>query len=422
MKRLFLSYLLLAVSCIPGFAQAACDSARLSFRQSQWKLEESFGGNGARMQEMVSDIERFTGGDSARYRVSGISVVGGASPEGSVAINSRLSHQRAVTIFDYINSNVSLPDSLATFTFLGRDWAGLQVLVEDDANVPYRDETIALLAEIVENTADGERAGSHNLERLKSLRGGEPYAYMYIRLFPALRESRLYVSYAPLRPAMSRMAYQPAIETSTIEILARPIVFAATPAKCCRPFYMGLKTNMLYDVLALPSIGAEFYLGKNLSVVGNWTYGWWDRDRTHRYWRAYGGDLALRWWFGRKAHEKPLTGHHLGVYAGVLTFDFEWGGTGYMGGIPGGTLWDRCMANAGVEYGYSLPVARRLNIDFTIGLGVVSGKYVKYVPADGGYLWQSTRHVNWVGPTKAEISLVWLIGCGNFNSKKGGRL
>nr|WP_147351517.1 DUF3575 domain-containing protein [Bacteroides caccae] len=27
----------------------------------------------------------------------------------------------------------------------------------------------------------------------------------------------------------------------------------------------------------------------------------------------------------------------------------------------------------------------------------------------------------WFGPTKAGISLVWLIGRGNYNEKKGGR-
>ena len=71
---------------------------------------------------------------------------------------------------------------------------------------------------------------------------------------------------------------------------------------------MSLSTNMLYDALALPNIGAEFYLGKNWSITGNWMYGWWDNDSQHRYWRAYGGYLAVRKWFGKAANEKPLTG------------------------------------------------------------------------------------------------------------------
>ena len=183
---------------------------------------------------------------------------------------------------------------------------------------------------------------------------------------------------------------------------------------------MALKTNMLYDVLAVPNIGVEFYLGKNWSISGNWMYGWWNSDNKHRYWRIYGGEIAVRKWLGKKASEKPLTGHHLGVYGQLFTYDFEWNGTGYMGGEPGKTLWDSPNYAAGVEYGYSLPIGRRLNIDFTVGVGYWGGKYYKYIPRDGHYVWQATRNRHWFGPTKAEVSLVWLIGRGNTNSTKGG--
>ncbi|MDE6445198.1 MAG: DUF3575 domain-containing protein, partial [Muribaculaceae bacterium] len=190
----------------------------------------------------------------------------------------------------------------------------------------------------------------------------------------------------------------------------------------CRPFYMDVKTNLLYDALALPNLGIDFYVGKNLSVGANWVYGWWDKDSRHRYWRAYGGDLNLRWWFGKKAHAKPLTGHHLGLFAGVITYDFEFGGCGWMGGLPGEDLWHRCNFISGIEYGYSLPVSRRLNIDFSLAVGYIGGKMIKYIPKDGCYEWQSTNKVNYFGPTKAEISLVWLLGCDNYNRRKGGEL
>lgn len=105
-----------------------------------------------------------------------------------------------------------------------------------------------------------------------------------------------------------------------------------------------------------------------------------EKNSNHRYWRIYGGDIAVRKWFGKKANEKPLTGHHVGVYGQAFTYDFEWGGKGYMGGEPGGTLWDKTNYAAGVEYGYSLPVANRLNIDFTLGVGYWGGKYYEYTP------------------------------------------
>ena len=74
-----------------------------------------------------------------------------------------------------------------------------------------------------------------------------------------------------------------------------------------------------------------------------------------------------------------------------------------------------------MESGYSLPVTRRLNLDFTLGIGYLGGKYYKYTPADGCYVWQETKQRHYFGPSKLEVSLVWLIGHGNINKGKGGK-
>ena len=184
----------------------------------------------------------------------------------------------------------------------------------------------------------------------------------------------------------------------------------ASPLK---PFYMAVKTNMLYDLGLVPNGGVEFYLGKNISVVGNWMYSWWKSDKSHWYWRIYGGDLAVRYWFGKASKEKPLQGHHAGLYGQIITYDFEIGNKGILA--------DRWSWSAGLEYGYSLPIAQRLNIDFTIGAGYHTGQFYEYLPIDGHYVWQATKHRRYIGPTKAEISLVWLIGRGNENPGKGGK-
>lgn len=115
----------------------------------------------------------------------------------------------------------------------------------------------------------------------------------------------------------------------------------------------------------------------------------------------------------------------MGILAQILTYDFEWGKRGYMGGKPTGSLWDRCHWGVSAEYGFSLPVARRLNIDFSLAVGYQTGHVYEYLPQDTHYVWQVTRNRHWFGPTKLEVSLVWLIGCDNYNrpkAKKGGRL
>ena len=176
--------------------------------------------------------------------------------------------------------------------------------------------------------------------------------------------------------------------------------------------YYALKSNLLYDVAMIPNIGVELYLGKNISVVANWQYAWWHKRSWEWFHRLYGGDLALRYWWGKEAAYKPLTGHHIGLYGQMVTYDFEYGGRGYLA--------DRWSWAAGLEYGYSLPIASRFNLDFTLGLGYHWGIYDEYLPIDGHSVWQRTSNRQYIGPTKLEVSLVWLLGRGNYNDKKGG--
>ncbi len=397
-------FLTLTVSAVSAGIPA--DSARVYFRQSKTALLPDYKDNGASLERLAEELTDTT------PRIAGhVRVVGSASPEGSVLFNRYLSETRARRIFDWFSERDLIPADSTMFTFTGRNWAGLLEMVKADPQVPARGEVIELLDGIVAGAVPDDNEA---LTRLKGIGGGEPYLYMYHRLFPALRASWIYVDYSqPALPAIHSLV--PAT-TAMTEIASSPELPEIAPRFPHRkPFYMALKTNMLYDALAIPSIGAEFYLGKNFSIVGNWYYGWWKNDHVHRYWRAYGGDVAVRYWLGEAAHRKPLTGHHIGLYGGIVTYDVEFGGKGYMGGDPGRTLWDRFNTMAGVEYGYSLPVGRRLNIDFTIGVGYLGGRIVKYEPAGPHYLWLSTKNFSWFGPTKAEISLTWLIGSGNVN-------
>lgn len=79
------------------------------------------------------------------------------------------------------------------FTFLGRDWNGLIRLVENDPQVPYREETLQFLRDIADRCRDGERIADNNVGRLARFKDGEPYRYMYRVLFPELRASQLHL-------------------------------------------------------------------------------------------------------------------------------------------------------------------------------------------------------------------------------------
>ncbi len=403
-------------------AREVQDSVKIYFRQGKFELVPLLNGNQSAL-DRIADSLRTNYADSV-YRLKKILVVGGASPEGSVRRNEWLSEKRAGVLFDYLSRYGSLSDSLKTTVFLGRDWNGLIRLAKEDPDVPYKDETLALLQEIADEVQGHSPTRGDHLERIQRLRGGVPYYYMYWNLFPELRASRLYLWYERTWNPMTVMpmpCFKAGISMLPADTVTDDSVNIRLP-RIAKPFYMDIRTNMLYDLLAVPSIGVQFYLGKGWSVAADWMYGWWKTDRRHWYWRAYGGGISMRKWFGKAAMDKPLTGHHIGVYGQIFTYDFETGGRGYMGGTPGGTLWDKMNYAVGVEYGYSLPIARRLNIDFTIGVGYWGGTYHEYKPVDGCYVWQYTKQRHWFGPTKAEVSLVWLIGRGNRNKEKGGGL
>lgn len=398
------------------------DSVRIHFRQGYSVLDRDKFGNDTALKR-IADSLRMRNTDTI-LQLKKVEVSGAASPEGSIPLNKRLSERRANVLFEYMSQYRELPDSLMTFRFLGRDWNGLLEAVKADDNVPYKVESLELLEKIVE---ESEKEGSEEnrvFREFMTFKGGKPYRYMYTYLFPALRASQLKLWYEKVYNPIGvvkihdKFEFNPGLPEYTLEM---PVLEPELKCFCHPKFYMAIKTNMLYDALLVPNIGVEFYVGKGWSVGGDWMYAWWKTDRKHDYWRIYGGDIQIRKWFGRAAEEKPLTGHHLGVYAQCYTYDFELGGKGVMGGIPGGDMWDKCNWGVGLEYGYSLPIKRRLNIDFGIGVGYFGGEYREYKPMDDCYVWQATKKRNYFGPTKLEVSLVWLIGCGNFNKGKGGR-
>ena len=63
---------------------------------------------------------------------------------------------------------------------------------------------------------------------------------------------------------------------------------------------------------------------------------------------------------------------------------------------------------------------RKFKPEYVIGVLIPLLRYVAvsythlYIPLDGHYVWQTTKNRRWFGPTKAGISLVWLIGRGKM--------
>ena len=168
---------------------------------------------------------------------------------------------------------------------------------------------------------------------------------------------------------------------------------------------VALRTNLLYDALMAPSIGAEVAVAPRISIVGNGAYNWigasvWG-DRVH----VVTVDVEGRYWLGGDVSSTdrslPRQGQHAGVYLGYYRYDLLFNGSGQQA---------KANFGIGVSYGYSLPISASLNLDFTVGVGYVGGNYKKYEVSDDELrhnVWMSDKVRHYFGPCKAEVALVW---------------
>ena len=62
-----------------------------------------------------------------------------------------------------------------------------------------------------------------------------------------------------------------------------------------------------------------------------------------------------------------------------------------------------------MTYGYARQLARHFSIEFSLGIGYLTTEYKKYTPYEGDIIWANSGRYNFIGPTKAKVSLVWLI-------------
>ena len=395
------------------------DSLQIYFRQGKTLWAPEYMDNDRRLSEFVGRLSELRR-SQVMSKISKIYIVSGASPEGSYALNRRLSDGRAERIRNVLKQYISLPDSVIVTDSRGVNWKDLYTKVEA-SNMQYRDEVL----DIIQNTPELDQSKGYNYElrkkTLEKLHGGAPYRYMYKEMFPELRifNLQIEIDWERYEQAQREVAKEMGLleKEESPELVIYDTIRVPWPEplqielpKQPKPWYMAVKTNMLYDALLTPNIGVEFYLGKNYTISADWMYAWWKKHSIAWWHRTYGGDLEFRRYFGRVADEKPLQGWHVGLYGGIVTYDFDWGGRGYLG--------DRWSYGGGLSFGYSMPWKRRLNLDFTVGLGYLGGEYKEYLPLDGCYVWQCTKQRNYIGPTKIEVSLVWLIGRGNYNEGK----
>lgn len=395
-------------------AQAKQDtiSYRIYFPVGKSNFVPTLRNNKAVLDSLLSLVRHH----KTRGTLHSVHLFAGASPEGSVALNWRLSDARLQLLRHAVRNAVGLPDSLFILHSLGEDYDGLRALVSR-SDMPDRDAVLDIIDRVPLWVTENGKVIDSRKRQLQRLQGGRAWDYMLRHFFPDLRGSSLievlvenHVVVPAEEPNLTAVPKFVVDSVGCIEPLA------LTPRPEESKWLVGLKTNTLYDLALVPNIGFVASLGKGWALQGDWMYAWWHNDKRHYYWRLYGGEIGLRKYFTPTDAPHPLTGFFAGVYGQMFTYDFELGGKGYIGGKPHGTLWDQPYWAAGIEAGYSMPLSQRLHLDFALGMGYATGTYHEYHSVGPLYIWDSTSKQHWVGPTKAEISLVWLLG--NVDRKK----
>ena len=163
---------------------------------------------------------------------------------------------------------------------------------------------------------------------------------------------------------------------------------------------LAVKNNLLYDLALAPNIEIEVPIGRRWSLNTEYKCPWWTNGSRDFCYQLLSGGIEGRYWLGSREHRSRITGHFIGLYAEGGVYDFQFGGDGYQGKYYGAS---------GLTYGYVKQIARHLALEFSFGVGYLTTEYRKYTPYKEDLIWTNSGRYNFIGPTKAKVSLVWLI-------------
>ena len=384
-------------------------TAHITFPINKAELLTGYGNNAAELGRITKDLKGIT--SDPTLSLHSLTIHGFGSIDGPYALNEKVARQRTDSVASFVSNLSNLSGNFIATRSTAEDWKGFRQFVEQasTAQLPHKEEILT----IIDSTREPDAK-----EYLIKSTYPEDYRYLIANCMPQLRRSDYTIKYVKTNHiAVNKTVLLP--ETTTAAVLTADTTTTQPEAKK-KGFIYALRTNMLYDVVLIPNVGIEVCMGKRWTVGLDWFYTWFSSNNRHRYWQGYGGYLTFRKYLGGQkskieGQRCQFTGHHLGAYVLGMTYDVEWGGRGYQAA--------RFGFGGGLEYGYSKMISRKLTLDFSLGVGFQDGEYKEYLPTDDGtghYVWQSTHKRHWWGPTKAEISLKWILGV-KSKAQKGGK-
>lgn len=157
-----------------------------------------------------------------------------------------------------------------------------------------------------------------------------------------------------------------------------------------------LKTNLLGYLVLMPNLEAEWKFSPRWSAALEVQSAWWAKSSPRRVYRLATLIPEVRYWVIDRSR---WHGMYVGAFIGGGLYDLSNSKKGHEG--EGGMV--------GVSAGYMWPVSKHLSFDAGIGIGYMYARDKLYTPLDGHYLYQLTKNINYFGPLRLKLSLVWRI-------------
>ncbi len=330
-----------------------------------------------------------------------------SSPEGPYNNNVRLTKGRGESARNYLRGffeDKALADSIIIVNPTPENWEGLKRLVEAEYNRDDKDKVL----EIINSPLSSEAKKN----RLKKVSYGYAWLHLLEEFMPRLRYATWVGKWQnPVRPIdtipagphfFDKVCYEYQLPPYT-----RQLEPSFTPDKKTR---LAFKTNLLYDAATILNFAVEVPFNKKYSILYEQHCPWWlsDNNKYCLQFLTFAGEY--RWWFKpmpipeseRRVKRDALTGHFLGLYGWGGKGDIQWGRDF---GCYQFNFW-----SAGLTYGYSKPVGKRLNLEFTVSAGYANIPYKHYIPSeDWEFLIRDPKKegtLKYLGLTKVQINLV----------------
>lgn len=372
-----------------------------------------------------------------------IIIEGAASPVGSEAYNQALALRRA-TVLKQIISNMEGGDKLTIRTISrGEDWKTFAQHIRDEYHKENRAQVLAIL--------DSNDTNDNKERKLYALDNGKTWRLLVNGYMGPARnaavihivESKPSEQNKPIEPQLSEQQPQAAVEQPSTEpqpkaaeqeaptqsVVEQPATEQPTAEqKSAEPTVeeqpitkqqkreqnatdqpalepervpiMAFRSNLLVPAL---NVGVEVPIGNHWSVGADYYFPWvWPKSDNKNCFEFLGWGIEGRYWFGKNRTEfDRLQGHSIGLYGYMGYYDFERNYHGYQGEF----------VNVGVDYTYAMAVGKKKSVhfEFSLGVGYIYSQARKYSVIEAGSPLISdkiTKKVGFIGPTKANISLV----------------